>query len=206
MCDCFKNIIDDLWPSSPPLATNFWLIAYLGSLLTALPSCFASSIGSFVPIAWASALCLIVAAGSLLTHFFRTELSHGQFTRSQGIVWFNPNFERIMQGFGHFNTAFVAHPFVAPITEQMHSPTRDRILRLTWAVNIPGAVFIYAIALIGFLCFGGVEDDENVLFAFDGRAPQVMIGRIAIRPACLHSSAQANSPHPSIWTPRRQWR
>jgi amino acid permease len=167
---------------------------------------------SFLVVSWISLFCLLVAAASLAVYFVRTQLRNGVFAHTSHLVLFNPTFERVIASFGNFNTAFFAHPYVAPIAEQMRNPTRSRALRLTWAVNIPGAIFVYSIALLSYLCFSEVAEEVNIFFSLEPYEPEVIVGKFAILGVSLCSTVfftyfcsqqMASSIHPAAGKSKR---
>jgi amino acid permease len=125
----------------------------------------------------------------MLIYFVRPQLDDGQFARTANIALFSSDFRKIMQSFGNFKTAFFAHPFVAPIVAEMEKPTRNRTLKLTWAVNITCAIITYSVGLLSYLFFTGIEPDDNIWYSLDPYAVEVIVGKFAILVVSLCSTA-----------------
>jgi amino acid permease len=95
------------------------------------------------------------------------------------IVFFRPDFNSIYVGLREMSTAMFANPFLPLIANEMHKPSRKRVMKMTWVAIVPTAIFIYVVPLFGYLLMIDVGEDLNFLLELDPTdSPEVVIGEI----------------------------
>jgi hypothetical protein len=180
MSQCAPDLLANVWPDAPAILTNIWFLHYFFGAIVMLPFLFSVRLADFRWLGWLSLFGLLVAVGCLLVHFISQTAMGSISSSSDKIVYFSGDFSLIAEVFEMLSCAFFAHPFVAPISRQMLRPTRDRILKLTWFVNILCGIVSYGVPLIGFLFFTDIEAEENIYLYLDGQAPEVIMGKISM--------------------------
>jgi hypothetical protein len=73
-----------------------------------------------------------------------------------------------------------AHPFLVPIVQEMERPTMKRIMEVTWWSNAICCFIAFSVTAIEYLFSVDPEVEDNILYYLDERAPEVLLGKIAV--------------------------
>jgi hypothetical protein len=174
--DCVPWILGAVWPGAPEFVRNGWFLQYVPMLLIVAFMFWADHFRSFVPL---SAVALVAAVVALLaTLAYMVRHSEGAaYAAASETALFRPSFTAIYDAIKDFTGALFAQPFLPYVAAEMHDPTRNRLLSMTWIATLVTGFLCFVIPLAAFLVCPDIETDETYFYRFgDGEAPEVILG------------------------------
>jgi hypothetical protein len=179
-----SDIIAVLWPSAPDLLFSPWFLEYLLSVFVVVPCFLAATISQLRSLSIVGCAALLVAMVCLFVHFFRE-----RWDIREELPVVTGSFDKWLDSFQSFNSAFFAHPFVAAIVRDMDRPTRTRTVGVTYLSNVICAIVTFMVALIGAMSGTDCPANDMIFIFLNPQAPEVTIGKFAVLIVSLMSSA-----------------
>jgi amino acid permease len=174
-------LITHFWPTAPSILFNVWFLQYVTLACVLSPILLRRTFRAYLTVAGIGVFGALLGLTAAAIYLFRHMFDDGKYIAASQVVLFQPNVQSIAASIRDFTAALFGHPFLPYIAQEMHEPSRDRVMTLTWVSNITATLLIYLIPFVGYLLFSGVAPDFVFFHSLDPEgAPEVIIGRIAV--------------------------
>jgi hypothetical protein len=174
-------VVGWLWPNAPMLFLDSAFLQYVTMVLVAMSLLCTTQMRSYVRVSLLGLVCGVIAFVCAVVYFSRHMFDEDGYVATNEIVLFKPDFVSIYTCIREITAALFAHPYLPFIANEMHRPSRARVMKMTWIAMGPATLFVYVTPVVGYLLMTDVEDDYNFFIELDpAGSPEVVIGEVGV--------------------------
>ncbi|OHT02994.1 Transmembrane amino acid transporter protein [Tritrichomonas foetus] len=171
----YATFMNNVFPNTPSIVTNHWLISYLLTFVVIVPTLFVKRLSNFTIISMISNFCHILSIICLITFYIRVAAS--DFEKAE-VIYFSSDSASTFHTISILNSSLFFHPLLYYIIRDMENPTRCRAMKLTWITSISSCILHFVGGIFSYLCYPN-DDGDCIFFYFDSMIPEIFIGQIA---------------------------
>jgi hypothetical protein len=174
-----QSFLPVVWPGVPEILMDTWILVLIPTVLLIFPFSLVQKISELWSIAYLGFFATLVAFCALALHLVRCVEEIG-FDPDGQLMWFNGDILVMLEAASSFASSYFLHPFLPLVLRDMERATVGRCMNVAWTCNILCLIVSFGSAALGSFFFTEVENYENIFDYLNPKAPEVIVGNIAL--------------------------